>query len=155
AANPLRAMLTAAINKETGQLALHSEEGDLELLYKEGKIVALETTIDVFKLEHYLIAEGIADSQKMRQAAERAPSMGGDIGGALISLGLVQPHTYFEKFIGWAKSTLGRAVTHPFLDATFEHADVANPPVPLGFDRLGILMEIVRDSTDKGFLEER
>jgi tetratricopeptide (TPR) repeat protein len=153
AAKPLKAMLNAALEKQTGRLALRSEEGDLEVLYKEGKIVALETSIEVFRLEHYLLASGVADDKAMRKAEERAPQMGGDIGGALISLGLVQPHTYFEKFIGWAKATLGKVVTHTFMEAAFERADVANPPVPLGFDRLGILMDLVREAADKSFLE--
>jgi tetratricopeptide (TPR) repeat protein len=155
AARPLRAMLVAAVDKATGRLTLRSDEGDLEIRYKEGKIVAIESTIEAFQLESYLQAHGIANAASLAQARERAPMMGGDIGGALISLGLVQPHTYFERFIGWAKTTLGAAVVHPFIDASFAREDVPNPPVPLGFDRLGILMEIVRDATDKTFLDER
>jgi curved DNA-binding protein CbpA len=152
---PLPAMLRVANEKKTGVLALRSADGELRLAYKEGKVVKVDTTIDRLSLGISLMSQGVCDASALTKAEERAPQMGGDLGGALISLGLVQPHVYLEKFVTWAKRTLAAVLTEEFEDASFEQSDVANPAVPLGFDRLGVLIEIVRDGLDRSWLNER
>ncbi len=154
----LRQLLKNAIGQVSGHLKLTSAEGDLTLTYKDGKIVGVETTIEGLSLAAYLQKESVCDEAAIERGLQRAPEMGGDLGGALISLGVVQPHVYFEKLIAWAKLTLGRALTRAF-NRSFEASEVPNPAVPLGFDRLGILLDMVRAGLGRdlllAFLEER
>lgn len=151
----LRAMLENAVQQMNGHFRLTAADGTLEMTYKEGKIVAVETSIESLSLAQFLVAEGVCDEATVRQGQERAPAMGGDLGGALISLGAVQPHVYFEKFVAWATKALGGALAIRFLDREFEETEVATPPVPLGFDRLGVLLESVRSGLSRQQLEER
>lgn len=152
---PLQAMLRQAIDKATGELILTSGEGSLKLIYKDGKIVALETTILELSLAHFLIACGASNEDSIARAEERAPDMGGDLGTALITLGVLEPHAYFEKFIAWAKKSLSTVVSHDFGSVEVHPRDVSNPPVPLGFDRLGVIIDVVRDGAERGFLNDR
>ena len=151
---PRRAMLRAAIDKSTGHLVFGSAEGELRVVYKDGKIVAVETTIPERSLARYLVDHNVASEAAVAAAKVKAPEMGGDLGGALIAAGAVPPHTYFEKFIDWAKKALASVVTHSFRDADLEAKDVPSPVVPLGFDRFGILIEIVRAAGDRLFYSE-
>jgi hypothetical protein len=153
-ARPLGAMLRTAIGKESGLLSLSSDEGSLSLHYKDGKIVVIETDIEALGLAPYLVEMGVASKEAIARGEERAPAMGGDLGGALIALGLVQPHTYFEKLLGWAKRALGSVIVPGYREIGFEPRDVPNPPIPLGLDRFGILIELVRSRADRGWLEE-
>lgn len=154
AARPLGAMLRHAIAKDSGVLTLSTDEGSVSFHYKDGKIVVIETAIEALGLAPYLVEMGVANQAAIARGQERAPAMGGDLGGALIALGLIQPHTYFEKLIGWAKRALGSVVVPGYQEAEFHARDVPNPPVPLGLDRFGILIEMVRDRADRGWLEE-
>lgn len=151
---PLAAMLRAATDKANGILTMSSVDGELYLHYKDGKIVVLETTVPLLSLPRYLVDTGVADESSVDRAMERAPAMGGDLGGALISLGLVQPHTYFEKFLGWAKQTIGSVIVPGYESVSLKPKDVPSPPVPLGFDRFGVLIEMVRAHADRGWLNE-
>ncbi|MCK6547307.1 DnaJ domain-containing protein [Myxococcota bacterium] len=152
--NALAAMLRAAAKKSTGQLTMAAGTDRLVLTYKDGKIVSIESNVESLTLARFLVDSGMCTEAQIAQGIERAPMMGGDLGGALISLGLVPPHTYFEKFLAWAKNTLKAAVTHGFDVPSFAAADVANPPVPLGFDRFGVLIELVREAADRTILSE-
>lgn len=140
----LRTLLDLALQKAHGHLRLETNAGTVALTYKDGKIVVVDTTIPELALGQFLVDEKICDAKAIGQAKERAPMMGGDLGGALISLGLVQPHVYFEKLAAWAKATIGRCLVDSFREVSFEPNDVPNPPVPLGFDTYGILTDAVR-----------
>lgn len=153
-AHPLKGMLRAAVERSTGRLCLIGARGELQLLYKEGKVIALDTTIEERSLERHLVETRVVPAPRMAEAVKKAPEMGGDLGGALIALGIVPPHVYLEHFAAWAKKTLGAILTERFDTAVLEEMDVASPAVPLGFDRLGILIDIVRDGTDRSRLNE-
>lgn len=152
--NALSAMLRAAAKKATGQLTMAAGTDRLTLTYKDGKIASIDSNVESLSLARYLVDSGTCTEAQIAQGVERAPMMGGDIGGALISLGLVPPHTYFEKFLAWAKNTLKAAVTHGFDVPSFAASEVPSPPVPLGFDRFGILIELVREAADRTLLAE-
>jgi tetratricopeptide (TPR) repeat protein len=145
--SPLKNLFEAAAKKSRGFLRLNHDEGELVLSYIDGKIVAVETSIVALSLGEYLIAQGMIDDHKLQQGLERAPAMGGDLGGALISLGLIPPHTYFERFIEWAKNAVRASIGWQDGTATFEPAEIKPPPVPLGFDRFGLLIEASRALT--------
>lgn len=154
----LRILLEAAANKGTGHLVLAGHEGDVRIIFKDGNIASLETSIEALSLEGYLLDEGICDAAAIATAQERAPAMGGDLGAALIATGAVQPHEWFEKLVSWAHGVLVGAVTEHFSERRFEAADVPPPAVPLGMDRLGITLEIVRrldSSVLTGYLDDR
>lgn len=151
---PFVGMLRASLDKSTGVLTLANDQGETSLHYKDGKIVLVETTIATLSLAHYLVENNIATEGAVARAVERAPSMGGDVGGALIALGIVQPHEYFEKFLGWAKKALGSIINPGYRSVAFTQKDVPNPPVPLGFDRFGVLIETVRAHGDRSFMNE-
>lgn len=155
AERPLRAILRAAVEKSTGILELLAPDGSLELTFKDGKIVAVETSIPALALSKYLVANGVATDAQIQRARERAPAMGGDVGGAMIALGLVEPHTYFEKLVAWARFTLASIASRDYDKASLLHKDVPNPPVPLGLDRFGVLSDIVRDGAERSTLQDR
>jgi tetratricopeptide (TPR) repeat protein len=150
----LRQLLVNAIGQVSGHLRLESSEGDLTVTYKDGKIVAVDTEIEMLSLASYLLGHSVCDQSAIDRALERAPAMGGDLGGALISLGVVQPHVYFEKLIAWALFVLGRSLGMSF-ESAFTPAEIPNPPVPLGFDRFGVLLDIVRAGFTRQELQER
>lgn len=152
---PLRAMLRAAVDKASGVLTAKGPDGEICIRYRDGKIVAVETTTEPLSLPSFLAREKIVDAPALEKARTAAPSMGGDVGGALIALGLIPPHTYFEKLLTWAKETAGMLVVGTFDEVTFTAQEVANPPIPLGLDRFGVLMELVRARADRAWLHDR
>ena len=137
----------------TGTLTLVGEEGAITLDFKDGKVVAVGTTIARHSVSSFLLEDGLVDQPTLDQAEAQAPAMGGDIGGALIALGKVPPHVYFDKYLAWAKRVLGVAVAQAF-EASFEAKDVPAPPFPLGFDRLGVAMEAVRAGLSRTRLQD-
>lgn len=137
-------MLRISVRKQTGRLTFSSREGDLVLTFKDGKVATIETTVPGLGIGDYLLAHEIVDAQTLAEAEQMAPSMGGDIGGAMIAAQKIEPHVYFDKFVGWAKQALGAIVARDFDDVDFEEVDVPSPPFPLGFDRLGVAIEAVR-----------
>jgi tetratricopeptide (TPR) repeat protein len=150
----LKQLLANAIGQVSGRLELASGEGDLTVTYKDGKIVAVDTELEELSLTNYLVSQGICDGAAIARAVQRAPEMGGDLGAALISLGVIQPHVYFEKLIAWAMFALGRALTMSF-DVSFTPEEIPNPSIPLGFDRFGVLLESVRTGFSRQELLDR
>lgn len=149
----LRVILESAVKKVSGHLKLHASDGDVTLTFKDGTIAGIDTNIRELSMERFLLKEKLCDEKQIEQANERKPMMGGDLGGALISIGAVQPHEWFEKLLQWARGTLAGTLTHQFSSRTFEEADVPAPAVPLGMDRLGVALEIVR-GLPRSMLEE-
>ncbi|MCA9553872.1 MAG: hypothetical protein KC933_27795 [Myxococcales bacterium] len=136
-------MVRLSAQSATGTMTLGGVDGVITLDFKDGRVVSVSTDIERLSLAGFLLFDELVDQAALDEAAAKAPSMGGDLGGALIALGKVQPHVYFEKYLAWAKKVLGAAVAEPF-EVSFEAGDVATPAVPLGFDRLGAAMDAVR-----------
>ena len=140
----LRVLLDTAVLRASGRLLLTGDDGQLLITFKDGKIVALQSTIRELSLETFLENHGVCDASALEQARAHAPNVGGDLGTALIALGAVQPHEWFDHLVLWAKSALGSALVRTFAAREFQAAEVPAPAVPLGFDRLGVSFEIVR-----------
>lgn len=150
----LRQLLELALARASGRMLLEHDDGEINITIKDGKLISVTTNIESLEIGKFLLSEGLCDEASLAQAQASAPQMGGDVGGALIALGLVQPHEYFEKFIAWASQTLGRALIMDLLRVEFVAEAVQNPPVPLGFDRLGVFMQLVRTGVSKTALAE-
>lgn len=148
-------MLRLAVRKQTGRLRFSGKAGRLTFAYKDGKITAVETDVPDLAVADYLERKKVVDPAALEEAAQVAPNMGGDIGGALIALQKVEPHVYFEHYLAWAKQVLGAAVAREFGEVAFEEGEVPNPPFPLGFDRLGVPVEAVRAGLRWGVASER
>ncbi len=146
--NLIGSLVARAGAKATGSLVITTSEGHIEVDLKDGGVVGVDTTIPDLVLTEYLLDQGIVDADKLAVAAAHAPSVGGDLGTALVTQGIVEPHVYFEAFVGWARWALGRAAQLGFGAPIFEAHEVDNPSVPLGFDRLALPVEIVRDGFD-------
>ena len=144
--NLIGALIAHAGANATGALSVESEDGRVNVAIKDGKVVALSTTVPDLVLSEYLFDEGLVDETALATAEANAPQVGGDLGAALVSQALIEPHVYFEALINWAKWVLGRAASEAYGPPTFEAVDVPSPSVPLGFDRLGLPIEIVRDA---------
>jgi curved DNA-binding protein len=137
----------------TGTLTLGGVDGVINLDFKDGKVAGVNTDIERLSLTNFLLEDGLVDAAALAEAQAQAPNLGGDVGGALIALGKVPPHVYFEKYLEWAKRVLGAAVAEPF-EVGFEAGDVSPPPIPLGFDRLGAAMEAVRTGLSRARLQD-
>ncbi|CAN0589823.1 unnamed protein product, partial [Laminaria digitata] len=85
-------MLRIAIRKQSGRLNLSNSEGSASISYKDGKVVAVETDLYGLDIAAYLTRNKILDDAAVEEGVAHAPNMGGDIGGALIALGKIQPH---------------------------------------------------------------
>lgn len=156
--SPVRAMFECARARANGELTLTTPTGSISLMYRKGKIVGVQTDIPDQTIGAFLVARRICDQVAIQQATQQAPSMGGDLGSALISLGLVPPHTYVEKFVEWARSLIGVGAGAKGGTAEFEQRDVGSPAVPLGLDRMRVLIEAVRalsESAIESHLAER
>lgn len=153
-ASVVRVMFDCARAKVTGRLVVAHPDGDITLSYSDGKVLAVDTTVAALGIGQFLIDRGVCDALAVRTGTDRAPMMGGDLGSALISLGLVQPHIYVEKFAEWARSVIGAAAAAPGASELFEEP-VTAAAVPLGFDRFKVLIEALRAGFSKGELDNR
>ena len=151
----LRVLLELALTQSTGRLRLQGGGGEVTLTSKEGKVVLVETDIGGLTLPRFLLAEGVVSPAALVDAEAKAPSFGGDLGGTLIATGVVPPHVYFEKLIAWATSVVGGALAQGLTPVGLELGEVPPPPVPLGFDRFGLLTDAVRRGLDRAALAER
>lgn len=79
--NALSAMLRAAAKKATGQLTMAAGTDRLTLTYKDGKIASIDSNVESLSLARYLVDSGTCTEAQIAQGVERAPMMGGDIGG--------------------------------------------------------------------------
>lgn len=141
---PLAVLFGCALRGSTGVLRVSSLPGTVELSYLDGKIVELNTDNGELSLAAYLITEAAVDARKVEQAVLRAPAMGGDLGGALIALGVLPPHVYLEKLSGWGRWLLAELITWTSGMALLDPVPVFSPPVPLGYDRFGVLVEALK-----------
>ena len=140
----LRVLLDTAVQRASGRMLLTGEDGQVLITLKDGKVVALQVTIEELSLERYLEDRSVCDAGALEAAKANAPNVGGDLGAALIAAGAVQPHEWFDHLVAWAKDALGGALMRTFAAREFQPGEVPAPAVPLGFDRLGLPFEIVR-----------
>jgi tetratricopeptide (TPR) repeat protein len=148
-------LLRHARLRSRGVLELPTDAGTVTLTFRDGKIVAVHADDPRFALDSWLIEAGLASTSQLDEARQRAPAMGGDLGGALVAGGALAPDVYFENLKTWARSTVGRCLLRRFDAPRFTPEDVPPPPVPLGFDRYGLLLEALREVTDRSELERR
>ena len=142
--SPVKVMFKLAVARRTGTLAVKLEKGMLYLYYRDGKVVDVNAELEARKLSSYLVKNKICDQSAVRTGLERAPQMGGDLGTALIALGLVQPHEYVTHYVTWAKSLVGFVVAQISGSCFFSEEDVKAPAIPLGLDRFKVLIDAVR-----------
>ncbi|MEE2901844.1 MAG: DnaJ domain-containing protein [Myxococcota bacterium] len=142
--SPVKVMFKLAVSKRTGTLAVKLEKGMLYLYYRDGKVVDANAELEARKLASYLVKNKICDQSAVRTGIERAPQMGGDLGTALIALGLIQPHEYVTHYVTWAKSLVGFVVAQTSGSCFFSDEEVKTPAIPLGLDRFKVLIDAVR-----------
>ncbi|MEM7678383.1 MAG: J domain-containing protein, partial [Myxococcota bacterium] len=138
----------------TGIMLIDMEDGDVRIDLKDGKVIAVSTSAPDLVLSEYLIDAGLIDEAALAKAEITAPSVGGDLGAALVASGQLQPHVYFEALIGWAKQVIGRAALDATDQPSFEACEVPAPSVPLGFDRFSLPVDIVRGGFDIDKIKE-
>ncbi|MEL7370464.1 MAG: J domain-containing protein [Myxococcota bacterium] len=132
----------------TGIMLIDVPDGDVRIDLKDGKVVSVSTSAPELVLSEYLIEAGLIDEAALAKAELQAPSVGGDLGAALVASGQLQPHVYFDALIGWAKVVLSRAALEATDRPSFETCDIPAPSVPLGFERFRLPVDIVRDGFD-------
>lgn len=147
-------MLRLAVQQRAGQLKLHASTGGIYLTYKDGKVISVATEIETLSIANFLVRTGALDEATVQEGLKQAPAMGGDLGGALIASGKIQPHVYFEKFLDWAKEVLGAAVSREFAEVLFEELEPTTPPFPLGLDRLAVPLQAVRSGMTRARLTQ-
>ena len=142
--SPVKVMFKLAVARRTGTLAVKLNEGMLYLYYRDGKVIDVAAELEARSLSTYLVKNRICDQSAVRTGLERAPQMGGDLGTALIALGLVQPHEYVTHYVTWAKSVVGFVVAQTEGSCFFSDEEVKAPAIPLGLDRFKVLVDSVR-----------
>ena len=148
------ALLAYAGRAATGTLRVEADEGEISIAIKDGKVVAISTDIPELVLSEYLVDAGLVKPRQLVVAEANAPAVGGDLGAALVSQGLLQPHQYYEGLVGWAKRVLGQIAAGNYGEPAFEAGDIETPSVPLGFDRFGLAVQVVREAFDMTFIEQ-
>ncbi len=141
----LSEFLERAARRSLGTLKLETSEGAVSVWYKDGAIVWVDPDPPRLGFQQFLLDKKEVTPEALRAAEEKAPEVGGHWGAALVTLGSIAPHTYFEKAGEWAKGVLRELLTFHLEEARFEDEEEPSAaPVPLTFDRFGVLMELVR-----------
>ncbi|MEO1234051.1 MAG: hypothetical protein AAFZ18_34665, partial [Myxococcota bacterium] len=143
-----------ATERSRGTLTLRGSDGELALRFRDGKVVEVWGD-GRFSLTRWLLEEAIVTLDQVQEAETHAPSMGGDIGAALVSAGTLAPGVYFEKLLAWATHQVGDALLTDFSARHFVPEDVPAPAIPLGFERFSLPLNALREVTNRGNLERR
>ena len=150
--------LIASSNVQTdrvqGVLELQNENGSVRLSYREGKIVSVDTDTETLTLYSTLASEGSLRVDLLEKATAHAVEYDSDFGSALVALGILAPNVYFDKLTAWATTLIGQICLIKFTNVNFEETVVKPPPLPLGFDRYGILFEAIRRGLTAHELED-
>ena len=154
-ASALKVMFGHAATKARGKLTFEAEDGRVYVTLSDGKITAISTDVSRLSLAQFLLAFHLVAPEDLEVAEESVDRFGGDLGGALIGLGLVPPHVYVEKFAEWAKTVLADVIGWEEGKVRFVPGDVTPPAIPLGFERYAALVEATRSALDKNRLMER
>lgn len=154
-ATTLAWLVDLAVKRAQGVLRLPTPDGEVRLSYRDGKIVIVEANDPALSLSTWMVDEHLVTPSQIAEAEEKAPSIGTDLGGALVGAGVISPSIYFEKLRLWATTTIGRCMLRSFTNGGFDLQDVSPPTVPLGFDRFGLLFESLRQVADRKTLELR
>jgi tetratricopeptide (TPR) repeat protein len=141
---PLWALFRCAVFEARGLLELIAGHVRIEIAYLDGKVATLSTDTPELSLASHLIDQGLVTDEQITDATVASDSLGGDLGAGLISLGLIQPHIYLERYAAWSKQLLGTAASWSSGIASFIPAEVSAPVVPLGLERFGVVAEALK-----------
>ncbi len=142
---PLRAWVNLAIRKVTGTLTVEHETGPITLNLRGGRIATLDVKDPTLALAAYLVEAGVTTEAALQVAAAEVARKGLDLGSALVMTGGAAPDPYFDTYKKWARRVLSLVVLSVAEKVTFHSGDISSPAVPLGFDRYGIFMEVIRE----------
>jgi curved DNA-binding protein CbpA len=141
---PLAAWLRWAADRASGEVTVERPEGAIVLALRGGKVARVETRDGSLTLANQLVAKQVASPESIQAAAGQVASFGGDLGAALVGTGTIAPDRFFAAFVECALEVLAALATAPSQTLELAAVDVPNPPVPLGLDRLGAVMQAVR-----------
>ncbi len=149
----IRAWLVAARDQVSGRLTAARDEGDIRVDLREGAVAAVATDDPELDLGAFLVSSGRVDQATLDTALGEAPNFGGDLSAALIARGHVQPHEFFESYLGWAEKCLGAADAATTAESVDQ--EVPAPAFPLGLPRYGVVMAALRKGLKRSELEAK
>ncbi|MBI2377579.1 MAG: DnaJ domain-containing protein [Deltaproteobacteria bacterium] len=139
----LKVLFRHAASRAKGRLVITSGDGMLDLRYIDGKIVAFDTDVPYLALGTFLLQGKICDAAAISTGKQKAATMGGDLGGALVMLGLLPPHTFMEQLPNWVRKSLVGSLGWSDFSSDFTEMDIPNPPIPLGLERFRVFSQIL------------
>lgn len=144
---PLAAWLRWAASRATGEVTVERPEGSVDIALRAGKVARVSTRDPKLAFAKQLVAKQVVSAEAIQIAAGQVAQFGNDLGAALVGTGAVAPDRFFAAFVECAVEVLAAAITAPAQTLELRAVDVPNPPVPLGLDRMGALMQAVRHLT--------
>lgn len=147
-------LLLHAQKRAHGVLRCRGAHGSIHLHLRDGKVVTVDGT-GQHTLDHWLLSEALVTPPQLEAARTQAPTMGGDLGAALVAGGALAPDLYFEKLVGWATALVSQTLFWPMDQVSFEPCEVPPPNVPLGLDRFALPFIALREGVSRSTLEEK
>ncbi|MGF1509325.1 MAG: DnaJ domain-containing protein [Myxococcota bacterium] len=126
------------------ELRVEREEGLIQLSLKDGRLIGLETADPKLDLQAFLLRTKLVTPESIAQAIVRAPSLGNDLGAALVALGFIPGDAFVEALKNWALSVLGALVFERDRPIHLDLRPPQPPTVPLDFHRFDLFPEAVR-----------
>ncbi|MEM1024675.1 MAG: DnaJ domain-containing protein [Myxococcota bacterium] len=142
-ARPLSVMIRLAVARGDGGLSVQRPGSRVAFTLRDGRITGLTVEDDELSLFSHLQRGKLVPPQSLSEAQARAADFGGDLGGALVGMGVLPGDLFFETYVNWALSVLAQVMLH---GGESEFKEDAGPPpaIPLSFDRLGVFLQAIR-----------
>ena len=154
--SPLVIFFDLAKAKETGTLTVKSRGQVIHFNFSDGAVVEVKTDVEELGLGAFLAKRGLCTKEMVAAAESKKAGLGGDLGSALISLGVIPPHVFLETVVEWSRSVIETGFNFNQGSAQFGRKKrVKSPVVPLGFERFRLLTESVRRGLTRAIVDKR
>lgn len=142
--------------KETGTLTVKSRGQVIHLTFSDGAVTDVKTDVEELSLGAFLVKRGLCTKEMVAAAESKKAGLGGDLGSALISLGVLPPHVFLENVVEWSRFVIETIFNFTQGSAQFGRKKrVKSPVVPLGFERFRLLTETVRRGLTRAVADKR
>ncbi|MFO0727197.1 MAG: DnaJ domain-containing protein [Myxococcota bacterium] len=151
--SPFSVLFKTAASNARGVLWFEVQSTQVQVHFLDGKVVRLETTAESLSLGAWLLEKKLVTMPALERAVLKSIELGGDLGAALIATQAIPPHLFLEHFANWSKWVLERVMGMSEGRAVFAVEELPPPPIPLGWDRFGALLEAARKRLGREELE--
>ncbi|HLL81672.1 MAG TPA: DUF4388 domain-containing protein, partial [Longimicrobium sp.] len=142
--SPIHLYYLAASQDVTGLLTLQLPDRSIEVHFRKGNPEYVASSHADDSLAGFLLKNGLATADQLKQAEAGLDRFGGELVGALFGLGILNPGTAFAQLAQRASALLLKAILSESGSFTFEGKDLAaHRAMPLG-NKWAVLSDLVR-----------